>query len=286
MTVGQPKLKDRYLSAGHCLPMNQEGHTYSKGTAVACQGEEAVSAKGIIRVSETWSKADLHIHSDHSDGLTTIPEIMEYVQSSTDLSVIAITDHNTIEGAVFAKSLSELYDFEVVVGEEVSSKSGHILGLFIEEEVRAGMTAADTIRAIEEQGGVAVIAHPFANRAFGPFGLKSVGDAVNDLGFKALEVYNSSPYLIRANRLAAKMLAGGQGFAATGGSDAHVCQAIGQGYTLFRGTSADELRTSIDNLETRAEAAPGGMSVALRYALRYPAIRRMQSRNWERCKAH
>lgn len=252
---------------------------------IACGCRGFSGDEGISLVADVWSKADLHIHSDHSDGLASIPEIMEFVANATDLKVIAITDHNTIEGAVFAKSLSELYDFEVVIGEEVSSKAGHILGLFLQEDVRAGMSAPDTIRAIEEQGGVAVIAHPFANRAFGPFGLKSVGDTVNDLAFKALEVYNSSPYLIHANRLAAQMFAGGQGFAATGGSDAHVCQAIGKGYTLFRGTSADDLRASIDALETRAEAAPGGISVAMRYALLYPMIRRMQSRNWERCKA-
>ena len=235
--------------------------------------------------AEVWGKADLHIHSDHSDGLAKIPEIMEYVQHHTDLNVIAITDHNTIEGALFAKSLSELYDFEVVIGEEVSSKAGHILGLFLQEDVPAGMTAADTIQAIEEQGGVAVIAHPFANQAFGPFGLNSVGGALNDIAFKALEVYNSSPYLIYANKLAAKAFAGGHGIAATGGSDAHVCKAIGKGYTVFRGTSAEDLRCSIDNLETRAEAGRGGLSVALRYAVRYPQIRMMQSRNWERCKA-
>ena len=56
-----------------------------------------------------WSKADIHIHSDHSDGLAKIPQIMEYVQNHTDLDVIAITDHNTIEGSLFAQSLSELY---------------------------------------------------------------------------------------------------------------------------------------------------------------------------------
>jgi hypothetical protein len=54
--------------------------------------------------TETWGKADLHIHSDHSDGLARIPDIMEYVQNRTDLDVIAITDHNTIEGALFATS--------------------------------------------------------------------------------------------------------------------------------------------------------------------------------------
>jgi len=199
--------------------------------------------------------------------------------------VIAVTDHNTIEGAVFAQSLADMYEFEVVVGEEVSSRSGHIIGLWLTETVPAGLSAAETVARINEQGGVAIIAHPFANRAFGPFGLESVGKAIHDVAFHALEVYNSSPYLVYANKLAAKAFAGGQGFAATGGSDAHVLKAIGKGYTLFRGTTADDLRRSIDALETRAEAARGGMSIALRYAFQYPKIRRLQAWNWERCKA-
>jgi predicted metal-dependent phosphoesterase TrpH len=238
-----------------------------------------------VSSAEVWSKADLHIHSDHSDGLAKIPEICEFVASETDLRVIAITDHNTIEGALFARSLSEMYDFEVIIGEEVSSKHGHILGLFLEETVPAGMSAADTIRAIDEQGGIAVIAHPFANRAFGPFGLNSVGQALDELAFKALEVYNSSPYLIYANRLASKTLSGGQGIAATGGSDAHVLKAVGKGYTVFRGETAEDLKRSIENLETYAEAGRQGLSVAWRYCLQYPRIRHMQSWNWERCKA-
>jgi len=236
-------------------------------------------------VTAAWNKADLHIHSTHSDGLGKIPEIMDYVQERTDLKVIAITDHNTIDGALFAKSLEELYDFEVVIGEEISSKSGHILGLFLKETIPPGMSAAETISAINEQDGIAVIAHPFANRAFGPFGLESVGKAIFDVAFHALEVYNSSPYLIYANRLASKAFAGGQGIAATGGSDAHVLKAIGKGYTLFKGETAEDLRHSIAELETRACASKGGLSVALRYAFRYPQIRRQQSWNWERCKA-
>lgn len=236
-------------------------------------------------MTEVWGKADLHIHSNHSDGLAKIPDIMEYVANETDLSVIAITDHNTIEGALFAQSLADMYDFEVVVGEEISSKSGHIIGLWLTEAVPPGLSAAETVARINEQGGVAIIAHPFANRAFGPFGLESVGKAIYDVAFHALEVYNSSPYLIYANRLASKAFSGGQGIAATGGSDAHVLKAVGKGYTVFRGTTAEDLRRSIDNLETRAEAARGGLSVALRYAFLYPKIRRLQSWNWERCKA-
>lgn len=236
-------------------------------------------------MTDTFSKADLHIHSNHSDGLAKIPEIMDYVQERTDLRVVAITDHNTIEGALFAKSLEEMYDFQVVIGEEISSRSGHILGLFLSEAVPPGLSAVETIASINEQGGIAIIPHPFANRAFGPFGLKALGDTIYDVAFHGLELFNSSPYLVYANRLAAKAFAGGQGIAATGGSDAHVLKGIGTGYTVFRGTTAEDLRRSIDNLETRAKAGKGQLSLALRYALRYPQIRRMQSWNWERCKA-
>ncbi|PKL74144.1 MAG: hypothetical protein CVV27_21995, partial [Candidatus Melainabacteria bacterium HGW-Melainabacteria-1] len=72
------------------------------------QGQVFQHSRG-YHVTEVWSKADLHIHSNHSDGLAKIPEIMEYVASETDMKVIAITDHNTIEGALFAQSLQDLY---------------------------------------------------------------------------------------------------------------------------------------------------------------------------------
>ena len=236
-------------------------------------------------LSDSWSKADLHIHSNHSDGLARIPEIMEHVQENTDLRVIAITDHNTIEGALFAKSLEDMYDFEVVVGEEISSKSGHVIGLFLEEHIPAGLSVAETISRISQQGGVAMIPHPFSNQGvFGPFGVNAFGSAINDLAFHALEVYNSMPLLVYANKVAAKMFAGGQGIAATGGSDAHVLQGIGKGYTVFRGGSAADLRASIDNLETRAEGGNGGLGVALRYAFGMRRISRQRSLNWERCK--
>ncbi len=240
---------------------------------------------GRFALSDTWSKADLHIHSNHSDGLAKIPEIMQHVQDNTDLRVIAITDHNTIEGALFAKSIEDLYDIEVVVGEEISSKSGHVIGLFLEEYIPPGLSVAETISRISEQGGIAMIPHPFSNQGvFGPFGMNAFGSAINDLAFHALEVYNSMPFLVYANKVAAKMFAGGQGIAATGGSDAHVLQGIGKGYTVFRGETAADLRASIDKLETRAEGGNGGLSVALRYAFGIPRIHRQRSLNWERCK--
>ena len=136
------------------------------------------ASEGNERVPKSWGKADIHIHSDHSDGLASVPQIMDYVQHRTDLGVIAITDHNTIEGALFARELSGLYDFDVVVGEEISSREGHVIGLYLEEDILPGMSASDTIRAIEEQGGIAVIPHPFSVKGvFGPRGKSRVAGA-------------------------------------------------------------------------------------------------------------
>jgi predicted metal-dependent phosphoesterase TrpH len=236
-------------------------------------------------VKDTLGKADLHIHSNHSDGLSSIPEIMDHVQEKTDLSVIAITDHNTMDGAYFAKSLEEMYDFEVVLGEEISSKSGHVIGLYIEKPIPAGLSTIETISRIHEQDGIAIIPHPFSNRGvFGPFGLNTFASAINEMAFQALEVYNSIPGLGWANRAASKMFAGGQGIAATGGSDAHILEGIGKGYTIFEGSTAEDLRAGIDDLSTRAESGPGGLSLAFRYALRIPRIRRQHAWNWERCR--
>lgn len=230
-------------------------------------------------------KADLHIHSIHSDGTGSIPEIMEYVQNHTDLDVIAITDHNTLEGALYAAELAELYDFEVIVGEEVTSEDGHIIGLFLDHPIRPGMSSRDTVAAIEAQGGIAIVAHPFSNQGvFGFFGRNLFADAVNDWAFHALEVYNSLPFLVAANRLAAKVFAGGHGIAATGGSDAHYVQAIGKGHTVFNGKTAEELRTSILNLETRASSERHGLSFAYRIAVNFRKIRKLHALNHDRCK--
>jgi predicted metal-dependent phosphoesterase TrpH len=235
--------------------------------------------------ADAWSRADIHIHSSHSDGIARIPDIMEYVQNRTDLRVIAITDHNTIDGAVFAESLSALYDFDVVVGEEVSAREGHVIGLYLHEAIRPGMSAADTIRAIEEQGGISVIPHPFsAQGVYGPRGrVRFAADAERG-AFHACEAYNSLPYLGWANGRAAEMLSGSRRVAVTGGSDAHVLGAIGRGSTLFLGNTAADLRAGIEAVETRACADRGGVPLAFRYMVRYPAIRRQQALNWNLCK--
>lgn len=209
---------------------------------------------------------------------------MERASKVRDLDVIAITDHNTVEPAYEAQKYAAEAGVEVVIGSEVSSSVGHILGLWLTDDVPSGLTAEETIEAIHDQGGLAVIAHPFANRAFGKFGLESVGERIRELKFDALEVYNATPYMVYANVLALREHLMRDDIAAVGGSDSHLPEAVGKGITLFPGRTAEELRQAI--LDRTTEGASGFTSrlVALRYLVRYPSILKQQSRNLDRCK--
>ena len=101
------------------------------------------------------------MHTTASDGWPEPRQLVDYA-SATGLTVIAITDHDTIEGALRAAGhAAGRSRFEVVIGEEVSSRDGHIVGLFLERRVRPGMSAAATVHAIHDQGGLAVAVHPF-----------------------------------------------------------------------------------------------------------------------------
>jgi predicted metal-dependent phosphoesterase TrpH len=100
------------------------------------------------------------LHTMYSDGSNTVEEVLSYVAHQCDFSVIAITDHDTIAGAIEAQSLTPTYGVEVIVGEEVSTAEGHLLALFIERELPPGRPAAVTIADAHAQGGLCIAAHP------------------------------------------------------------------------------------------------------------------------------
>lgn len=208
-------------------------------------------------------KADIHIHSNHSDGAASIREILEYVRKHTDLNVVAIADHDTLDGSLTARDLAHEYGLEAVPAMEVSSRHGHILALWVEQPIPAGLPAGETIALIHEQGGIAVAAHaiePFSAsllsvrpRVLAPWHLK-------DLGIDGLEAFNASitiPPMEWVARLAAEWL----GVAITGGSDAHYLGTIGRGVTLFPGHTAADLKAAI--LERRT--TPAGARYALKH---------------------
>ncbi|HEU4321704.1 MAG TPA: PHP domain-containing protein [Roseiflexaceae bacterium] len=198
-------------------------------------------------MNQTWSKADLHIHTTHSDGAASVEEVLEYVATRTDLRVIAITDHDTIEGALEARRLAPSYGLEVIVGEEISTREGHLLALFLERFVAPRQPAAATIAQVHAQGGLCIAAHPYdwVVPSLGRFDLRRrcAGDAP-EWPLDAIEGFNASLWLPSNNRRAGAT-AGALGMASIGGSDSHHLPTIGSGHTLFPGTTAQDVYEAI-----------------------------------------
>jgi predicted metal-dependent phosphoesterase TrpH len=192
---------------------------------------------------EQISKADLHIHTTASDGAATVPELLEYVARTTDLRVIAITDHDSIAGAKEAARLARQFGIDVIMGEEVSTADGHLLALFIDTFLPPRRPAAETIAAIHAQGGLAIVPHPFDRSvpSLGRSGLQH-----DDWSFDAIEGFNAGViWSQRGCNGAAQRAAAAIGLPAIGGSDAHTLATTGLGYTLFPGAGASDLYRAI-----------------------------------------
>jgi len=200
-------------------------------------------------------RADLHTHTNASDGWPTPLQLVEHASRRTHLDVIAITDHDTIQGALrAAEHAARRSKVQVIIGEEVSSRDGHIIGLFLEKRVPPGLSAAATIHTIHEQGGIAIAAHPFWRtqrlvRSGNP--VHGVGWLAAELPFDAIEVENATPGFYVFNRLA-RRLNMGLGAAELGCSDAHIVDAVGRAFTEFPGKTPAALRKAIEAGTTRA----------------------------------
>lgn len=209
-----------------------------------------------------WSKADIHIHTTHSDGTATVREVLDYVATHTDLRVIAITDHDTITGALEARRMADSYGIEVIVGTEVSTAEGHLLALFIEQALPPKRPARETIAAIHAQGGLCIAAHPFGMLvpSLGYTGLVArCSGPVPEWPLDGLEIFNASLWWPRNNALAARVGAD-LGMALCGGSDSHHLATIGLGYTVFPGSSASDLRQAIGARQIQAGGCYWGWS--------------------------
>jgi len=217
----------------------------------------------------------MHVHTTASDGTASPREVLAFVSAHTDLSVIAMCDHNTNEGALEAAEYAHEYGIEVVVGQEVESSQGHILGLWTPKLIAPGMSAEDTVAEIHAQGGLAVAAHPYAPKWWHKHGLcrgeTSVYDAVD---FDAVEVANSTPLLFAANfRARSYWRANRERLAATGGSDAHMLSVIGTSRTLFPGSTAADLRVALEARTTIGYGPTFNPTRTVSYARKVPEIK-------------
>lgn len=215
-------------------------------------------------------RADLHMHSIYSDGLGTIQQVLQYAQTQTNLDVIALTDHDVIDGALRARDLwaKGNYRFDFIVGEEVSTKSGHLLALFIEKRIPPRLSMEESIDLIHAQGGLAIVAHPL-NQIFRHSCPRSVLDRIKaseSVWLDGIETWNASFCGIYANRVAMQSNRDYYGWSELGNSDAHTLRAIGSGCTWFSGTTAQDVREAIEQGETAPGGRMWGMNDYLRLA--------------------
>jgi predicted metal-dependent phosphoesterase TrpH len=228
--------------------------------------------------------ADLHIHSIQSyDGTSSIPAILKYTADRTDLNVIAITDHDTMAGVREATMLAPRYGIEVIPGCEVSTAEGHLLALFISECIPAGLSLAETIHRVGQQGGLCIAPHPEA-RGTSSLTIKAIQKALLDPEtariLVGVETFNGGLVYTRSNQTVLHQVKT-LDIAHIGNSDSHILQTIGEGSTEFEGRSASDLRRALEEHSTMMRIGRGLQgAVALRHWVPKFLLRKMGWVTW------
>lgn len=171
-------------------------------------------------------RLDLHVHTGFSDDGEGSP--LEVVNSLKEkkLDGVAITDHNTLQGALKAKKLSS-DDFIVLVGVELSSSDGHVLALNVDSMPKVGVSVEETVDSILDLGGIPIIPHVFRNMS----GVYRDGLEKVESKCSCMEVFNSAS--MPQSNLKMMKLAEEFGLGGTGGSDSHIPRYAGSGFTEF-----------------------------------------------------
>ena len=202
-------------------------------------------------------RADMHLHTLYSDGTMEVQALLDHVEQRTDLDLIAVTDHERIDGALRAQELHAAgdYHFGLVIGEEITTRRGHLLALFLIDRIPALRSLEETIERVHAQGGIAIAPHPMAPLT-PSLGRRSLMRLHHDPDARhrldAIEMLNPS-VAGRARRPHRTMLNELMGLAAVGNSDAHVLENVGTGWTWFPGKSAEEYRAAILDRTTEPE---------------------------------
>jgi predicted metal-dependent phosphoesterase TrpH len=203
--------------------------------------------------------ADLHIHTLASDGVSSVADILD-AAVRRGLDVIAVADHERVDAAHAAQRLArELeLDLEVIVGEEITTRGGHLVGLGISQRIRPWGALKSSVARVHEQGGLAIIAHPLV-----PYPLCASAGAIQRLLDEAdpifhpdaIEVFNPTTARMRWSR-DVPGFARSVGLPGVAGSDAHRAADVGHALTTFPGRTADDVLSAIRSGTTGWQGTP------------------------------
>ena len=165
----------------------------------------------------------MHTHSEYSPDSRTPLATQAAALVAAGIDVVCATDHNTIEGALRLRDLAT-EGLRVIVGEEISSRDGEIIGLFLERPVPRDLPAEDTIARIHDQGGLVSVPHPFSRNRL--YHLRR--DALDRVRSQidCIEIFNAREAFAADNRRA-EAFATEHGIPGAVGSDAHRASEIG-----------------------------------------------------------
>jgi predicted metal-dependent phosphoesterase TrpH len=219
-------------------------------------------------------KLDMHTHSEYSPDSRTPIEAQAKALVAAGIDVVCATDHNTIEGALRLRELAT--SLRVIVGEEVTSRDGEIIGLFLEKPIPRGLSGEETISRIHDQGGVVSVPHPFSrNRLYHikRGALERLWQQID-----CIEIFNARE-AFAADNLRAAVFAKERNIPGAVGSDAHRTSEIGRAWLEI-----DEFTDQ----KTFVEAVRGGAvhgtltGSAIHLATRYDVFRKWLKRRTTR----
>ena len=167
----------------------------------------------------------MHTHCEYSPDSRTPVAVQALAIKAAGLDVVFATDHNTIEGALRLRELAD--GFRVVVGEEISTRDGEIIGLFLEKPIARDLSAEETIDRIHAQGGLVSVPHPYSHNRIHRIrreALERVWPTID-----AIEVFNAREAFAGDNRRA-RAFAQAHAIPGAVGSDAHRAWEIGRAY--------------------------------------------------------
>jgi predicted metal-dependent phosphoesterase TrpH len=209
-------------------------------------------------------RADLHSHTYYSADSIASPQSFVDACRRRGIDCLAVTDHNSIGGAL---AVREIADFRVIVGEEIRTAGGEIMGLFLNDEVPKGLSARETVERIKEQGGLVGVPHPYD---WGRYALRQeeMADLVDEIDF--IEALNAR-IVFRSHNGKAADFAAEHGLAMSAGSDAHSGLEIGRAYVEIGEFDGPQEFLAV----LRDGKLGGGLSSPLVHLIsRYAALRR------------
>jgi predicted metal-dependent phosphoesterase TrpH len=214
-------------------------------------------------------KVDFHTHSEASpDGALTEADYRKMLESG-QLDYIAVTDHNTAEFALgLQKKLGDKLGGRIIVGEEIRTSKGEIIGLYLQKTIPKMLSPRETVNAIREQGGLVCIPHPFENvrRGMQIQDLDEIADEID-----MMEVHNGRAVFQNKSKAAYAWVAAHNSLGIAN-SDSHAVPGWGKTYTILRDAPT---KTTLVGLLADAGYQVGFPGVK---AVLYPKINKLKTR--------